>query len=240
MKKRYLCAAIALMLIVLSSLPVFAAKTYMNDNAGILSADETKKVETELKKVSEEYGVDIVVLTVESLDGRSDVEIADDYYAYNNYADDGILLLYCCKEDIRYVSTNGYCIDAFKNNLSDITAAISEPMSNEDYDKAFIAFAKVCGEIIEENKKSDFVMGIVICVAVGLIVAAIVTGSMKGKLKSVAMNNRATNYVKDGSLNIVHSNDFFLYKNITRTEKKDNDSGTHKSSSGKTHGGGRV
>lgn len=240
MKKRYLCAAIALMLTVLSSLPVFAAKTYMNDNAGILSADEKKKVEAELKKVSKEYDIDVVVLTVDSLDDKSDAEIADDYYDYNNYADDGILLLYSCDENIRYVSTSGYCIDAFENNLSDITDAISEPMSNEDYDKAFIAFAKVCGEIIENEKKSNFFMGIAICIAVGLIAASIVTGSMKGKLKSVAMNNRATNYVKNGSLNIVRSNDFFLYKNITRTEKKDNDSGTHKSSSGKTHGGGRV
>jgi uncharacterized protein len=60
----------------------------------------------------------------------------------------------------------------------------------------------------------------------------------KGQLKSVALQKRATDYMKPGSLNITDSRDFFLYRHIDRREKADkSDSDTHKSSSGGTYGG---
>jgi uncharacterized protein len=62
----------------------------------------------------------------------------------------------------------------------------------------------------------------------------------KGQLKSVALQKRATDYMKPGSLNITDSRDFFLYRHIDRTEKAEKSEGgssTHTSSSGNTYGG---
>ena len=53
----------------------------------------------------------------------------------------------------------------------------------------------------------------------------------------VEENDYAANYVKPGSMNISVSRDLFLYSRITKTERPKESSGTHTSSSGRTHGG---
>jgi uncharacterized protein len=84
-------------------------------------------------------------------------------------------------------------------------------------------------------------MWILISAGVGLVIALITVGIMKGKLKTVRRQPAAGNYVRKGSMNITESSDLFLYSKVNRTAKpKNNGSGssTHTSSSGRTHGGG--
>ena len=77
-----------------------------------------------------------------------------------------------------------------------------------------------------------------------IIIASIIVGGMKRKLKTVQPQNSANSYLKEGSLDLTESSDLFLYNTVTRTEiPKDDDSSsgessTHTSSSGSTHGGG--
>ena len=89
---------------------------------------------------------------------------------------------------------------------------------------------------------------------IGLIVAVIVMTVMKSGMKSVHMKAEASDYVREGSFDLTESNDTYLYRTVTKTEKpKDDDKGsgssgggfgsggnfssTHTSSSGSTHGG---
>jgi uncharacterized protein len=84
-------------------------------------------------------------------------------------------------------------------------------------------------------------MALVIAVAAGFIIGKIYAGKLKGELTSVRRQNAAVGYVREGSLNVTNSNEFFLYKNVSRTAKPTSSSGgssTHKSSSGASHGGG--
>ena len=80
--------------------------------------------------------------------------------------------------------------------------------------------------------------------AIGLGGALLVVGANKSELKSVGMQQEARNYVRPGSMKVTKRSDFFLYRQVTRTEKpKAKSSGgggssTHTSSAGKTHGGG--
>ena len=81
--------------------------------------------------------------------------------------------------------------------------------------------------------------------AAALLLALIVTGSMKSKLKSVHRKRSASEYMKRDSLNMVDASEIYLYSNVTRTYiDRDRDShsggggGVHISSSGTTHGGG--
>ena len=57
-------------------------------------------------------------------------------------------------------------------------------------------------------------------------------------MKTAVENDYAANYVKPGSKQLTMSRDIFLYSHITKTEKPKNNSGSHNSSSGRTHGGG--
>lgn len=92
------------------------------------------------------------------------------------------------------------------------------------------------------NKAYSFDLGfnLLVSVVIGLIVAYIVVTTMKGKLKSVRMQNQATNYIKANSMNVSVSRDIFLYRVVTSKEKQKDDDNTHTSSSGRTHGGGEI
>lgn len=76
----------------------------------------------------------------------------------------------------------------------------------------------------------------------GLLGGFIATGNMKGKLKSVASQDKAANYIKNGSLKVTQSKDVFLYVHVDRKKRvqqtRNSGSSTHVSSSGKVHGGG--
>ncbi len=95
----------------------------------------------------------------------------------------------------------------------------------------------------ERSNQLDVFTSLLISLAVGILVSLIVTGKMKGKLKTVRMQPAAEEYVRKGSMLVTESSDLFLYSHVDRRAKsKDDDSGggssTHTSSSGSSHGGG--
>lgn len=64
---------------------------------------------------------------------------------------------------------------------------------------------------------------------------------LKGQLKSVRMQNAATSYVRPNSMQLTQERDLFLYRNVTRTARPKNNSGSGGSSGGGSHSstGGR-
>ena len=88
-------------------------------------------------------------------------------------------------------------------------------------------------------------MYLFLAVGIGLVLAWVVVSVMKSRLRSVAFQENAASYVREGSMNLTNSRELFLYRDVHRTERveeKDSDSSggssTHTSSSGTTHGGG--
>lgn len=239
----------------------------ITDWADLLSDSEEADLSDKLDEISERQRVDIVVVTVDSLEGLSAMEYADDFYDYNDYGfgaeKDGILFLISMEERDWYISTSGYGITA-------VTDAGREYMSEKfisclrdgEYAEAFNIFAEQCDDYITQARTGtpydeDNIpvepfspMGaFIIAVVVGFVISLIVTGIMRLSLHSVHSQPRANDYVKEGSLRLTRENELFLYRNVTRTEKpKENSSSgssgssggssTHTSSSGRTHGGG--
>ena len=88
-------------------------------------------------------------------------------------------------------------------------------------------------------------MYLFLALGIGLVLAWVVVGVMKSQLRSVAFQENAASYVREGSMNLTNSRELFLYRDVNRTERpkesRSSDSGgssTHTSSSGTTHGGG--
>ena len=88
-------------------------------------------------------------------------------------------------------------------------------------------------------------MYLFLALGIGLVLAWVVVHVMKSQLRSVAFQENAASYVREGSMNLTNSRELFLYRDVQRTEhveEKDSDSSggssTHTSSSGTTHGGG--
>ena len=55
------------------------------DDADLLTDSEEQELNTELDEISEKQQCDVVVVTKNSLDGKSAQDYADDFFDYNGY-----------------------------------------------------------------------------------------------------------------------------------------------------------
>ena len=224
------------------------------DQAELLNVRELLSLSNELDALRGKYGVDVVVVTAETLEGKSPRDYADDFYDGNSYCSDGILLLVSMEDRDWCISTSGSCIVSFTDaGIEYIGDQFLTDLSNGDYAAAFERFAQLCDEFLSQSESGDpydyhnlpkapfkLLKNLIISIAIGLVLALIVTGVMKSKLKTVRAQQGAGDYVKPGSLNVTHRQDLFLYRNVHRTPKPKDSGGssTHRSSSGSSHGGG--
>lgn len=254
MKKTIIAVFTLVFLLATLLLPVHASQPHLIDDAELLSESEAAQIEKKLDKLCDKYDMDIVVLTVDSLDDEPPQDYADDYYDENEYGKDGILLLISTEYNDWHISTSGYGITVITDaGLEYMSQQFLPYLSEENYSEALLCFAETCEDFIEQAESGDpydthnlpkepfdIIVNLIIALVIGLIVALIATGVMKGKLKSVRMQPEADTYISSGSLKITNSRDLFLYNRIERREKPKQSSGssTHTSSSGNTHGGG--
>lgn len=231
-------------------------KTRIVDKADLLSDDEETELSDKLDEISERQQVDVVVVTVNSLEGASTMEYADDFFDYNGYGfgteHDGILFLISMGERDWYISTVGFGITAVTDAGREYMAEKFLPyLSEGEYAEAFRVFAEQCDDYIRQAKTGtpydidniptepfSHVGAILIAVVIGFVVALIATGIMRLDLHSVYSQPAADNYMKKNSLRLTRENELFLYKNVTRTEKpKENSSSNNRSSNNSSSGG---
>ena len=254
MKNRLFVLTVILCLLAALTLSAWAAPGYLVDEASLLSAAEAAEVEAQLEAISNRHQMDIVIVTVDSTGTKSPMAYADDYYDYNGYRPDGILLLVSLEESDWWVSTTGYGITAVTDaGLEYIAQQFVPYMSEGDFYQAFLEFAQLCDRFITQAETGepydsynlpkepyDAGVNLVIALVIGLIAGWIVTAVMKGKLKTVRQQEKADAYITADSLQLTHSRDLYLYTHVDRREKPKPSSGssTHTSSSGTSHGGG--
>ncbi len=231
---------------------------YFVDEAGLLSDEDGSRLNSKLEEISDRQGMDVVVVTVETLGGQSSMEAADDYYDYNGFGQgpdrDGILLLVCPEERDYWMSTTGYGVTAFTDaGLEYIGDKLKAHLKDDDYKAGFDEFAKQADLFITQAHTdrpydhSNLPKGplsflwIPFSLALGAVIGRVRVNSMRKKLKTIQSEDSASNYQKDGSLHVDKQRDIFLYSNVVshyNPPKSDSGSSTHTSSSGTTHGGG--
>lgn len=243
-----------LCLLPLSLQRVQGAADRLVDEASLLTRQEETDLRQLLDETSQRQQVDIVIVTVDELDGASPMVFADDYYDQNGYGPDGILLLVSMQDRDWWVSTTGYGITAVTDaGLEYMSDQFVPYLSDGEYAQAFDTYARLCDEFLTQARtghpydshnlpKEPFALGLTLIIAlvIGLVVALIATGIMKGQLKSVRQQAKADDYVLPGSIRITRARDLFLYSHIDRREKPKQSGGssTHMSASGRSHGGG--
>ena len=261
-----LALAVALAVPVLAAEGGFADLYYrMNDNAGILTEDEDNELEDALEELSLRQSFDVTIATIESLESvNADnmEQYADDFYDYCQYGygsdRDGVLLLVSVGDRKWHISTCGYGITAFTDaGIQYLGQQMTPSMAEGDYAAAFRTFVQWSDTYIDAARAGHpydvntlpreplSLMYLFLALGIGLVLAAIIVSVMKSRLRSVAFEQDAANYVREGSMNLTNRRELFLYRDVQRTkhvEERDSDSSggssTHTSSSGTTHGGG--
>lgn len=239
MKKRITALLLVLVLGIFLAFPAAAShgvKTYglIDDGADLLTDEQEAKLTIYLRSLGEKLDISLVVVTVDSLGGKSPRSYADDYYDTYGFLPDGALFLVSMEFRDWWVSTSGKCEDEISSDK--IEDAVVKYLSSGSYYAAFEAFGKSC----EKQMTPAYFLGAVICIAIGVVVALIVTFTMRSQMKTVRPQHSAASYICPGSLNITTSRDVYLYRThtVTAKPKSSSSSGSHTSSSGRSHGGG--
>ena len=124
------------------------------DEADLLTAEEEASLETVAEGLLDAYGVDIVILTVDSLEGKRPQDYADDYYDAQGYGvgDDysGALFLLSMEERDLYVSTCGDAIYALTDYGIDQTTELALPyLADGDYYGGFLVWLEALPEYFD-------------------------------------------------------------------------------------------
>ena len=199
MKRTLTLLMLLLALLALLVLPAAAADLpRLVDNADLLMADDAEALLADLDSRSEALQFDIVIVTVDSLDGETPRNYAEDFFWYNNYGlgedRDGALLLVAMDTRDWYIATHGFGITA-------ITPAGREAMvdrflpqlSNAEYAAAFSTFAEECedyvnqarngsaydtGNLPDEPFEAPGFLWVVACLLFGALIGGITVGVM--------------------------------------------------------------
>lgn len=228
------------------------------DGAELLSDGEEADLTGRLDEISERQQVDLAVVTVNSLDGKSPRAYADDYFDQNGYGfgeeRDGILLLISMEERDWYISTSGYGItavtDAGREYISELFVS---DLSAGDYAAAFTGFADLCDDFITQARTGEpydeghlpedpaayFAGSFVISFGIAFLIALIATAAMRGKLKTVHSRSGADEYRKQGSMKLTKKNDLYLYRHTDRRKREQN-TGSGKAGRSGSSGGSRT
>lgn len=244
--------SLLLVLFLLASLAVgVSAATYegndellLLDDAQLLTEAEAKALHTKLEQLSHKYGAQVCIATMSELEDADIDEFVEFLYDYGEYGygekKDGVLLLICMAPREFRILSNGFAADAITlDNIESITDDITPDLSDGDYAAALDTFVDKCEYYLDGHINGfpfAFTKNLLIAIGVGLIVALIVTGIWKGQLKSVRRQDRASVYVKPGSMKLTQSGDFYMYRTVTRTAKPKSNSSS--SGSSRNVGGG--
>lgn len=233
-----LCAVFALAMPILTS----ADTRRLFDEADLLSDSQEQTLNETLCRLSDKWGVDLVVAFTNEPTGDDAYPQALTFYRFENFGSDGVIFYFSYYEETYYFLPLGTAEEAFTNAAFDrMEEDCTDALRACDYEEAVRLFASLCDEFLtaqeqEKPYKGDFPMldYLLIALIVGALVAAIVIFAFLSQLKSVKRQHAARAYLKDGSLDLTHRQDLYLYRTVTRTPRPKSNSG-----SGGGGGGGR-
>lgn len=239
--KKIISLILALLLTLSLSLCAFATEERIAprllDRADLLTDGEEAVIFAELERVSNAYGTQLLLVTAPSVN-EDIASVAETFFDAEDCGvgstRSGALLYVSMDPGEYYVFCNGLAWDAI--DTDGVCDAIYSDMASGDYASAFRAYAEECEAYLNAHingEPFDFGGSLLIALVIGLVVALIYVLVLKGQLKSVRRQSGAGSYVRQGSMNLTQCGDYFMYRNVTRTAKPQNNS----SSGGSTRGG---
>lgn len=234
-----------LILLFFSPLTVNAAENQLNviDSANLLEDYQVEKLNSTLTKYSDQYNIDIVILTVNGLNGKSDKQYLEDYVDSvldaRIYSENLVILQFDIESRYCTIQAYGHCESIINDdNIEYILDVVAPQITKHDYFNAFMDF----GEGIRHyysNASYEFGQEPIylktwfqILVSIGI--GGLVVGSMAYHSQGRNTVNNHT-YLDEKHSGVVARKDIYLRTSLTKVKKPSNDSSGGSRSSG---GGG--
>ena len=226
------------------------------DCACLLREQEKADLLLRLDEISQRQQLDVVIVTVNSLNGKSAMDYADDFFDFNGYgfgeARDGILLLISMEQRDWWISTSGYGITAFTDaGLEYISDRVVPKLSRGEYAKAFGIFAEKCDSFITQARtgtpydvdhmpKEPFRFGLCLSISVilGLFAAGCVVWFLERQLITVRQQAEAESYLLFGVPQLKVNKEIYLYSTMSSRPRIKLENFGEGGSGGSSFGGG--
>ena len=126
------------------------------DGADLLAGTEEMQLLAKFDEIADTQDFDVIVATVNTLEGKSPQEYADDLYDYNDFGlgdkKDGILLLVSMEDRDVYISTTGYGTEVFPDGeWENILNQILPYLSDARYYEAFEKYTWLCQNYLKNH-----------------------------------------------------------------------------------------
>lgn len=250
-----------------STVPLVDSSKKVYDFADLLTDSEETNIYNLVMDYINKTSYDLVVVTINDNPKNSYMyptrTYADDFYDYNNFKMDGLLLLIDMDNREYYISTSGEGILMYDDaRIDGILDAMENSMKTSNYYNAIrvginridsyydsgIPFSNRNCEITSDG---DYVcsksMPYLLIAVISGIITAIVAFCITRSYKKIRVAEDADRYIDSSKTKITDSSDKFLYSNTVKVRKESSSSSTgrsgggsstHRGSSGRSHGGG--
>ena len=227
------------------------------DGAPLLTVEEEQKLREKIINTFGNEDYDVVIVTISDLDSRSPREYAEDFYDYNDFNPNGILLLISLQSRDVYIVTSGYGQILFDQSRTDhMIDRITPSLSNQKYFEAMNLFLNEVEKANEKgpskamrnceiiNSYGDYrckkQVPILWILPISFLVSLLVTWICIRKYKKILLATNANLYLENSELSLGNKVDKFLHTSTARirlSSSSSSSSGGHHGSSGASHGG---
>ncbi|MDR1560450.1 MAG: TPM domain-containing protein, partial [Clostridiales bacterium] len=83
--RRFIFTLVAILFLTSRAYASYDINERVYDGAGLLSAEQIGELKSAINNIIDEYNFDVVIVTVNSLDGKTPEAYADDYFDYNGF-----------------------------------------------------------------------------------------------------------------------------------------------------------
>ena len=233
--KRWISLFLLLILLV-NALPVVsgAALPLVIDEANLLSTRQTQSLTDQAAAIRDRYQMDVVILTVFSLNGKDPEAYADDYYDEMGYGmgsdHSGILLLISMENRDWAISTCGEAITwVTDQDLARLDRILDAPLPEES------GFSW-----------NRLLLTLLVSLLLGGLAGGMVLLALRRQMHTARPQRYAGDYVVPNSFQLTLQRDIYLYSRTSRVKRQTSEhsgnyhggsSSTHRSSGGARHGG---
>lgn len=243
--------SVVLVLIALSCM-VFTVSAQISsrvvDESCLLLPEEADYLEDYASQIYDSYGIDAVILTIDSLNGNSAQDYADDFYDNSGYIEDGVLFLLAMEEREWYISTSGcmrYVLTDYgiqqvgESTLSYLADglwfdgfcaylfALPEYLDAYEEGSPIDGYADYSGDYYHGEQEEvlyyeeEFTPWFGLSLFCGIVVASITVLVMRFSMNTKRAKRCASDYMNRGSWKVTQHRDMFLYSKVTKTRKQE-------------------
>ncbi len=215
------------------------SKPRIVDNAGIFSGEQKEEFEAKLSELSQTYGKELFILTDTQSCMPDELDYVRDFWYYNGYGGDGILLYWITGRDsLPRILYEGKSAEDYGD--LPLESRVRNKTDGNAPSDATAYYLDQLEFLLKHNRLPITVYTGCFCALCGLIVGLIAASVRRGRLlqgMTVKTTSGAAQYLTPGSLIIRSRTSDYLYSTVSRTAKpKPSESSSSSSSSGSRGG----